>query len=114
MAPRVGGDAETFGSGQVGLTLKAHRASAVPPQPSVRWAWVAGAAVVMAAVVVAAVAAGWDVGGWLGEVWESLTSVSLFVLAAVLVAAAFGRSGGKRLVEESSAQARELQAEPRE
>jgi hypothetical protein len=41
---------------------------------------------------------------------QLLTTVWNFVLAVVLVAAAFGRSGGKRLVEESSAQARELQA----
>lgn len=45
---------------------------------------------------------------------QLLTTVWNIVLAAVLVAAAFGRSGGKRLVEESSARARELQAEPRE
>ena len=45
---------------------------------------------------------------------QLLTTVWNVVLAVVLVAAAFGRSGGKRLVEESSARARELQAEPRE
>jgi uncharacterized membrane protein YbhN (UPF0104 family) len=44
---------------------------------------------------------------------QLLTTVWNIVLAAVLVVAAFGRSGGKRLVEESSARARELQAEPR-
>jgi uncharacterized membrane protein YbhN (UPF0104 family) len=44
---------------------------------------------------------------------QLLTTVWNIILAAVLVAAAFGRSGGKRLVEESSAQARELQAERR-
>jgi uncharacterized membrane protein YbhN (UPF0104 family) len=44
----------------------------------------AAAAVVIAAVVVAAVAAGWDVAGWLGEVWKSLTSVSLLFLAPAL------------------------------
>ena len=44
---------------------------------------------------------------------QLLTTVWNVVLAAVLVAAAFGRSGGKQLVEESSARARELQAEPR-
>jgi uncharacterized membrane protein YbhN (UPF0104 family) len=43
------------------------------------------AAVVIAAVVVAAVAAGWDVAGWLGEVWTSLTSVSLLFLVPALV-----------------------------
>jgi uncharacterized membrane protein YbhN (UPF0104 family) len=44
----------------------------------------AAAAVVIAAVVVVAVAAGWDVAGWLGEVWKSLTSVSLrFILPAL-------------------------------
>jgi hypothetical protein len=50
----------------------------------------AGAAVLPAVVVVVALAAGWDVAGWLREIWTSLTSV-----------------------EESSARARELQAEPR-
>ena len=44
---------------------------------------------------------------------QLLTTVWNVVLVAVLVAAAFGRSGGKRLVEESSARARESQAEPR-
>jgi uncharacterized membrane protein YbhN (UPF0104 family) len=44
---------------------------------------------------------------------QLLTTVWNIVLAAVLVVAAFGRSGGKRLVEESSARARGLQAEPR-
>jgi len=44
---------------------------------------------------------------------QLLTTVWNIVLAAVLVAAAFGRSGGKRLVEESSAQARELKTEQR-
>jgi uncharacterized membrane protein YbhN (UPF0104 family) len=44
----------------------------------------AGAAVPIAAVVVASVAAGWDVVGWLGEVWTSLTSVSLFYLVPAL------------------------------
>jgi len=44
---------------------------------------------------------------------QLLTTVWNIVLAAVLVAAAFGRSGGKRLLEESSAQARGLKAEPR-
>jgi hypothetical protein len=42
-----------------------------------------------------------------------LTTVWNIVLAAVLVAFAFGRSGGKQLVAESSAQARTMQAEPR-
>jgi hypothetical protein len=44
---------------------------------------------------------------------QLLTTVWNIVLAAVLVAVAFGRSGGKELVEESTARARELQAEPR-
>jgi hypothetical protein len=44
---------------------------------------------------------------------QLLTKVWNVGLAAVLGTAAFGRSGGKRLVEESSARARELQAEPR-
>jgi uncharacterized membrane protein YbhN (UPF0104 family) len=44
---------------------------------------------------------------------QLLTTVWNIVLAAVLVAVAFGRSGGKRLVEESTARAHELRAEPR-
>jgi uncharacterized membrane protein YbhN (UPF0104 family) len=44
---------------------------------------------------------------------QLLTTAWNIVLAAILVAVAFGRSGGKQLVEESSARARELQAEPR-
>jgi hypothetical protein len=44
---------------------------------------------------------------------QLLTTVWNIILAAVLVAAAFGRSGGRRVVEESSAGARELQAERR-
>jgi uncharacterized membrane protein YbhN (UPF0104 family) len=44
---------------------------------------------------------------------QLLTTVWNIVLAAMLVAAAFGRSGGKRLVEESTARAREGQGEPR-
>lgn len=42
---------------------------------------------------------------------QLLTTVWNIVLAAVLVVVAFGRSGGKRLVEESSARARELHAD---
>jgi uncharacterized membrane protein YbhN (UPF0104 family) len=42
---------------------------------------------------------------------QLLTTVWNIALAAVLVALAFGRSGGKRLVEESSARAIELQAQ---
>jgi uncharacterized membrane protein YbhN (UPF0104 family) len=45
---------------------------------------------------------------------QLVTTVWSIVLAAVLVAAAFGRSGGKRLVEESSAKARELAAHDKE
>jgi uncharacterized membrane protein YbhN (UPF0104 family) len=44
---------------------------------------------------------------------QLLTTVWNIVLAVVLVAVAFGRTGGKRLVEESSTRARELQADPR-
>jgi uncharacterized membrane protein YbhN (UPF0104 family) len=44
---------------------------------------------------------------------QLLTTVWNIALAAVLVGVAFGRSGGKRLVEESSTQARKLQSEPR-
>lgn len=43
---------------------------------------------------------------------QLLTTVWNIALAAVLVAVAFGRSGGKRLVEESSTRARELRAAP--
>jgi uncharacterized membrane protein YbhN (UPF0104 family) len=42
---------------------------------------------------------------------QLLTTVWNIVLAAVLVAVAFGRSGGKQLVEESTARARELKTE---
>jgi uncharacterized membrane protein YbhN (UPF0104 family) len=43
---------------------------------------------------------------------QLLSTVWNIVLAAVLVAAAFGRSGGKRLVEESSNRAKELRTAP--
>jgi uncharacterized membrane protein YbhN (UPF0104 family) len=49
-----------------------------------RWAWMAGAAVIPTVVVVAAPAAGWDVAEWLGEVWTSLTSISLLYLVPAL------------------------------
>jgi hypothetical protein len=42
------------------------------------------AAVIIAAVAVIAVSAGWDVAGWLGEVWTSLTSISLVYLVPAL------------------------------
>jgi hypothetical protein len=45
---------------------------------------------------------------------QLVTTVWSIVLAAILVAAAFGRSGGKRLVERSSARARELKAHDNE
>jgi uncharacterized membrane protein YbhN (UPF0104 family) len=45
---------------------------------------------------------------------QLLTTVWNIVLAAVLVAVAFGRSGGKQLVKESTARAREMEAEPHE
>jgi uncharacterized membrane protein YbhN (UPF0104 family) len=41
---------------------------------------------------------------------QLLTTVWNVVLAVVLVAVAFGRTGGRRLVEESTSQAREMQA----
>ena len=44
---------------------------------------------------------------------QLLSTVWNIALAAVLGAAAFGRSGGKRLVEESFTMARELRAAPR-
>jgi uncharacterized membrane protein YbhN (UPF0104 family) len=44
---------------------------------------------------------------------QLLSTVWNIALAAVLVAAAFGRSGGKRLVEESSTRAKELRTTPR-
>lgn len=43
---------------------------------------------------------------------QLLSTVWNIALATALVAVAFGRSGGKRLVEESSARARELRAVP--
>jgi uncharacterized membrane protein YbhN (UPF0104 family) len=42
------------------------------------------AAGVIAAVVVVAVSAGWDVAGWVGQVWESLASISLLYLVPAL------------------------------
>jgi hypothetical protein len=45
---------------------------------------------------------------------QLLMTVSDILLAAVLVTAAFGRSGGKRLVEQSFARARELKAHDKE
>jgi hypothetical protein len=42
---------------------------------------------------------------------QLLTTVWNIVLAAVLVAVAFGRSRGKQLIEESTSRAHELQAE---
>ena len=44
---------------------------------------------------------------------QLFTTVWNIALAAVLIAAAFGRSGGKRLVTESSTRARALRAAPR-
>jgi uncharacterized membrane protein YbhN (UPF0104 family) len=44
---------------------------------------------------------------------QLVTTVWNIVLAVVLVGFAFGRSGGKQLVADSSTQARQLQAEPR-
>ena len=43
---------------------------------------------------------------------QLLSTIWNIALAAVLVAVAFGRSGGKRLVEESSTRAKELRAAP--
>ena len=91
MVRRVGRDAQLLRSAQAGL-----RADALTP---------GGVGVNQA--LNAATASAYSIGQQL------LTTVWNVVLAAVLVAAAFARSGGKRLVEESSAQARELQAERR-
>jgi uncharacterized membrane protein YbhN (UPF0104 family) len=50
----------------------------------VRKPWMVAAAVIIAAVAVIAVSAGWDVAGWLGQVWKSLTSISLVYLVPAL------------------------------
>lgn len=71
------------------------------------------------AVVMALIAALWvrpPLLGWIGfaiVAHQLLSTVWNIALAAVLVAAAFGRSVGKRLVEDSSTRARELRAAPR-
>ena len=70
------------------------RASVTPREGAVRGGWL---------VAAAATASAYSVGHQL------LSTVWNIARAAVLIAAAFGRSGGKRLVEESSARARELQ-----
>jgi uncharacterized membrane protein YbhN (UPF0104 family) len=44
---------------------------------------------------------------------QLVTTVWNIVFATIMVAVAFGRSGGKQLVEDASARARELHAEPR-
>ena len=83
--PAQGGiDDRAVGSAQAGLTPNPDRALPALPQRPLRWGWLAAAAVVIAAVVVAALAAGWDVTGWLGEVWKSLTSISLLYLVPAL------------------------------
>ena len=68
----------------LGLGADASRASAALRRRSVRWPWMAAAAVVIAAVVVVAVAAGWDVAGWLGAVWKSLASISILYVVPAL------------------------------
>jgi hypothetical protein len=70
------------------------RASVAPSQEAVRRPWLVAAPAVVAYVVA----------------HQLLSTVWNIALVAVLVAAAFGRSGGKRLVEESSTRARELRA----
>jgi uncharacterized membrane protein YbhN (UPF0104 family) len=66
------------------MRADARRATAALRQRSMRWPWMAAAALVIAAVVVVAIAAGWDIAGWLGEVWKSLTSISLLYLVPAL------------------------------
>jgi uncharacterized membrane protein YbhN (UPF0104 family) len=68
---------------RAGLTEGAPREEAAP-RPGVRWGWLVAASVAVAAFAVAAVAAGWDIRAWLGDVWDSLTSISLAYLAPAL------------------------------
>lgn len=77
MFPRAGAGSEFVRPAQEGLTEDAARASAAPEPRVIRWPWLIAAAVVVAAFAVAAVAGGWEIRAWLGNVWDSLTSVSL-------------------------------------
>jgi uncharacterized membrane protein YbhN (UPF0104 family) len=76
--PQAGAGSEALDAERAGLTDGAAARSPV------RWPWLVAAAVVVAAFAVAAVAVGWDVGAWLGDVWDSLTSISPGYLAAAL------------------------------
>ena len=124
MLPQPGAGSEFARPARAGLT----EGGAAIPRPGFRWPWLVAASVVVAAFAVAggvgvneafnvasahdategATASAYAIGNQL------LTTVWNFVLAAVLVAAAFGRSGGKRLIEASSAKARELEAHDNE
>jgi hypothetical protein len=134
VSAQVGIGDQTSAREHVGLSADARRASVALRQRFVRGPWIVAAAVVIAAAAAAAVVAGSDVPEWLGAlrisshafdvaslheatnaalasahsiVQQPLTTAS----AAVLVAAAFGRSERERLVEESPARAIELQAQ---
>jgi uncharacterized membrane protein YbhN (UPF0104 family) len=69
---------------QSGVEDEAPGSAPTGSKPSVGRAWMAAAAVIPAAVIVVALAAGWDVAGWLGEVWTSLTSISLLYVVPAL------------------------------
>jgi hypothetical protein len=83
VVPQTGAGSEIVRPAHAGLTEGAPREAAVPP-PGVRSRWLIAASVVVAAFAVAAVVAAWDIRAWLGDVWDSLTSISLAYLAAAL------------------------------
>lgn len=83
MVPQTGSGSEVIRPARAGLTEGEPREAA--ERPGVRWRWLIAAAVAVAAFAVAVVASGWDVGVWLGDVWDSLTSISLVYLAAALL-----------------------------
>ena len=80
MFPPAGAGSDVVRPARAGLT----EGGAAVPRPRVRWPWLVAASVVVAAFAVAAVAAGWDIPAWFGDVWDSLTSISLAYLAAAL------------------------------
>ena len=81
---QTGSGSEVVRPARAGLT-EGEAPEAAAERPGVRWRWLIAAAVAVAAFAVAVVAAGWDIGVWLGDVWDSLTSISLVYLAAALL-----------------------------
>ena len=84
MVVGTGVDQDSHGAAGAGSTPNVGGTSAASPRRPLRRGWMAGAAIIPAAVVLAALAAGWDVAGWLGDVWTSLTSISLLYLVPAL------------------------------